>query len=55
MFRTFNMGAGMIVALDPADEAEALSTLPAGTWRIGTVVERGDGPAIRGLPRAENA
>jgi phosphoribosylformylglycinamidine cyclo-ligase len=52
MFRTFNMGAGMIVAVDAADEAEALRALPAGTWRIGTVVERGDGPAIRGVPLA---
>lgn len=55
MFRTFNMGAGMIVALDPADEADALRALPAGTWRIGTVVERGNGAAIRGLPRVEDA
>lgn len=50
MFRTFNMGAGMIVAVDPRDEAEALGRLPRGSWRIGRVVARGDGPAVRGLP-----
>jgi phosphoribosylaminoimidazole (AIR) synthetase len=49
MFRTFNMGAGMIVAVDAAEAAAMLQSLPAGSWQIGVVVERGSGPAIRGL------
>ncbi len=55
MFRTFNMGAGMIVAVATADAADVLRALPDGAWRIGTVVERGDGPAVRGLPLAADA
>lgn len=49
MFGTFNMGAGMIVAVAAADAERVLTALPAGAWRIGHVIERGDGPAIRGL------
>ena len=49
MFRTFNMGAGMIVAVAPDDEAATLAALP-GAWRIGEVVTRGDDePVVRGL------
>jgi phosphoribosylformylglycinamidine cyclo-ligase len=50
MFRTFNMGAGMILAVDAGEADAVLAALPAGSWRIGRVVERGDGPAVRGLP-----
>ncbi|MFA7249945.1 MAG: phosphoribosylformylglycinamidine cyclo-ligase [Dehalococcoidia bacterium] len=49
MFRTFNMGAGMIVAVAPADFEATLAALP-GAWRIGEVVARGDGGAVRGVP-----
>ncbi len=49
MFRTFNMGVGMIVAV-AADELDAtLAALP-GAWRIGEVVERGNGNVVRGVP-----
>src|SRR5690606_22167003 len=50
MFRTFNMGVGMVVAVEASDADEVLEALPEGSWRIGRVVERGDGPAVRGLP-----
>lgn len=49
MFRTFNMGAGMIIAVAEADAGSVLDALPAGAWRIGSTIGRGDGPAIRGL------
>ena len=52
MWRAFNMGAGMIVAV-AADDADAVLVELAGAWRIGEVVEREDGaPAVRGLPEA---
>ena len=49
MFRTFNMGVGMIVAVAPGDLDATLAALP-GSWRIGEVVARGDGGAVRGVP-----
>jgi phosphoribosylformylglycinamidine cyclo-ligase len=53
MFRTYNMGVGIIVAVAEADAAGVLAALPEG-WRIGTVTARGDGePAVRGLPGAD--
>ena len=52
MFRTFNMGAGMIVAVAPEDLEATLAALP-GSWRIGSVVARSsEGGAVRGLPLA---
>ncbi|MPZ98383.1 MAG: phosphoribosylformylglycinamidine cyclo-ligase [Dehalococcoidia bacterium] len=49
MFRTFNMGAGIIVATAEADAGVVLEAVP-GAWRIGRVVERGpDDPPVRGL------
>lgn len=50
MFSTFNMGAGMILAVAEAEASAVLEALPEGAWRIGEVVARGDGSAIRGLP-----
>jgi phosphoribosylformylglycinamidine cyclo-ligase len=50
MFRTFNMGAGMVLAVDAAEADGLLEALPEGSWRIGRVVARGDGPVVRGLP-----
>ncbi|MDA0364273.1 MAG: phosphoribosylformylglycinamidine cyclo-ligase [Chloroflexi bacterium] len=50
MFSTFNMGAGMILAVAEADASDVLEALPEGAWRVGEVVARGDGSAIRGLP-----
>ena len=50
MYRTFNMGAGMVLVVAPA-EAEAVLAATPGSWRIGEVVRRGeDEPALSGLP-----
>ena len=49
MFRTFNMGAGMIVAVAASDLDATLAALP-GAWRIGEVVARGSGGVVRGVP-----
>ena len=50
MYRTFNMGVGMVAVVDPADADRALALLKAEgeeAWRVGRVV-RGDGTvAIR--------
>ena len=53
MWRTFNMGVGIIVAV-AADDADAvLAELPGG-WRIGEMVPRAaDEPAVRGLAADE--
>lgn len=52
MFRTFNMGVGMVLAVAPGDVEAVLEATP-GAWRIGEV-ERGDGePAVSGLPGTE--
>jgi len=40
-FKAFNMGVGLVIAVDPADEAEAMSLLIEGgeqPWRIGELV-----------------
>ena len=49
MFRTFNMGVGMIVAVAACDLEATLAALP-GSWRIGEVVARGDGDVVQGVP-----
>ncbi|MEX2373332.1 MAG: phosphoribosylformylglycinamidine cyclo-ligase, partial [Dehalococcoidia bacterium] len=49
MYRTFNMGVGMIAAVAPADLDAVLAAMP-GAWRIGQVVAREGGPAVRGIP-----
>ena len=50
MFRAFNMGAGIIVALSQPDAATLLEAQPT-AWRIGTVVDRTEGdPSVTGLP-----
>jgi phosphoribosylformylglycinamidine cyclo-ligase len=49
MFRTFNMGVGMVVAVAPGDLDATLAALP-GAWRIGEVVARGTGGVVRGVP-----
>ncbi len=49
MWRTFNMGVGMVIAIAPDAVTLALSMLP-GAWRIGDVVPRAAGaPAVQGL------
>jgi phosphoribosylformylglycinamidine cyclo-ligase len=50
MFRAFNMGAGIIVAVSPDDAPTLLDHLP-GAWRIGEVIARDPGqPPVQGLP-----
>jgi phosphoribosylformylglycinamidine cyclo-ligase len=50
MYRAFNMGAGIIVALDEAD-AGALLEAESSAWRIGEIVDRAEGdPPVAGLP-----
>ena len=50
MFRTFNMGVGIILAVSPADATEVESALE-GAWRIGEVIEQQpDAPRVLGLP-----
>ena len=50
MFRVYNMGAGIIVAVASQDAEPALAALPA-AWRIGHVAAREAGEAaVQGLP-----
>jgi phosphoribosylformylglycinamidine cyclo-ligase len=49
MWRTFNMGAGMVLAVDEASATACLDVVE-GAWRVGTVVERNDGAVLRGIP-----
>lgn len=49
MFRTFNMGVGMIVAVAATDLDATLAALP-GAWCIGEVVARDTGGVVRGVP-----
>ncbi len=50
MYRTFNCGVGMILAVDAADAEQALAILNAegeAAWQIGTIAARqGDEPAV---------
>jgi phosphoribosylformylglycinamidine cyclo-ligase len=46
LYRVFNMGIGLVAAV-PADRAEAVLAGVAGAARIGRVVERGVGGAVR--------
>src|SRR5882724_10941483 len=50
MYRTFNMGLGMVACIDSADETRVLEMLKAEgeqAWRIGRVVRGADGVVIR--------
>ncbi len=50
MFRTFNMGVGIIVAVAP-DDADAVLADVDGVWRVGEVVEHDlAAPRVAGLP-----
>ena len=49
MWRAFNMGVGMVLAVDAAS-AEACLDAVEGSWRLGTLAERDDGPVLRGIP-----
>jgi phosphoribosylformylglycinamidine cyclo-ligase len=52
MYRTFNMGVGMILVVAADDLDATLSALP-GAWRIGAIEARADGGPVRGLPGSE--
>ena len=53
MYRAFNMGAGLIVAVAPSDERALLEGAP-GSWRIGEVVARPEGaPSVLGFEALE--
>ena len=45
MMRVFNIGLGLVIAVDPADAADVLAALPGAT-AVGQVVARGAGPAV---------
>lgn len=45
MFRVFNMGVGLILAISQERAAEVKAALPE-AWTIGRIVERGDGGAV---------
>ena len=50
MYRTFNMGVGMVLIVDPTDQARSLETLTAAgeqAWCIGRVARGADGVVIR--------
>ncbi len=50
MFRTFNMGIGMVLVASPPDAAAVLEAAPD-SWRCGVVERRAEGaPAVAGLP-----
>jgi phosphoribosylamine--glycine ligase/phosphoribosylformylglycinamidine cyclo-ligase len=44
MFRTFNMGAGMLVVIGAGDVAATMEIIGPDAWRIGEIVPRGDNP-----------
>jgi phosphoribosylamine--glycine ligase / phosphoribosylformylglycinamidine cyclo-ligase len=46
MFRTFNMGAGMLVVVPAADAAAAMAEIGPDAWRIGEIVPRTDAPVV---------
>lgn len=43
LYRTFNMGVGMVVAVSPADRERALSILGSGSYEIGEISLGGSG------------
>ncbi len=46
MFRSFNMGAGMLVVVPPARAAATLQTIGPDAWQIGEIVNRDDDPVV---------
>ena len=54
MMRVFNIGLGLVIAVDPADAAGVLATLPGAT-AVGQVVPRGAGPAVVVAPAEPTA
>jgi phosphoribosylformylglycinamidine cyclo-ligase len=53
MYRAFNMGAGILVAVAPSEASAVLQAAP-GSWRIGEVVARPEGaPPVLGFEGLE--
>ena len=51
MYRTFNMGVGLVLVVSAEDAAAVTAALPDG-WRLGEVVTREEGdPPVLGVPR----
>ena len=46
MYRTFNMGAGMLVVVAAEDAAATMETIGRATWRIGEIVPRTGDPVV---------
>ena len=46
MLHAFNMGLGLLVYLPAGQADKALAALGDDAWRVGDVVERGDGPVM---------
>ena len=46
MYRTFNMGAGMLVVVSPDDAAATVATIGDHAWIIGEIVPRTDEPVV---------
>jgi len=46
MFRTFNMGAGMLVVVPAGNAQDALAALGPDAWAIGEIISREDAPVV---------
>jgi len=46
MARTFNLGLGLLLFFSPDAAERALDCLGEDAWRVGEVIERGDGPPV---------
>jgi phosphoribosylformylglycinamidine cyclo-ligase len=46
MFRTFNMGVGMLVVVPAADASTAIAEIGPDSWKIGEIVPRTDAPVV---------
>ncbi len=47
MLHVFNLGLGMLIIVSSGQADKALHVLDDGAWRVGEMVLRGDGPAVR--------
>lgn len=46
LYRTFNCGVGMVIAVAPSDAGRVAASLGPEAFAIGRLTERGDGPAV---------
>ena len=46
MYRTFNMGIGMLVVVSAAEAQQALAALGQDAWQVGEIVPRNDDPVV---------